>query len=111
MKMNLSEIKLLALIGQLCFSNKRWVATLFCGNILKINFPATECILISTDIYMCTTKLFTERQTTFVLHIHYMIPTWQSSCGVAGSAMEFIYASPTPGEAYRDRRLTTNFEL
>ena len=25
--------------------------------------------------------------------------------------MEFNYASPTSGEAYRDRRLTTNFEL
>ena len=27
------------------------------------------------------------------------------------SAMEDSYASPTSGEAYRDRRLTTNFEL
>ena len=26
-------------------------------------------------------------------------------------SLQYIYASPTSGEAYRDRRLTTNFEL
>ena len=37
--------------------------------------------------------------------------SFQSQSALSLGTIQYIYASPTSGEAYRDRRLTTNFEL
>ena len=44
------------------------------------------------------------------LNMHLYDDIWDAPSSLRGSTSSF-YASPTSGEAYRDRRLTTNFEL
>ena len=80
---------------------KKRLTECFCCHALKKNYFFTFCTLIGAIILSINIQVG--------LNMHLYDDIGDASSSLRGSTSS--YASPTSGEAYRDRWLTTNFEL